>query len=58
MSEERAGQRRTRLRASLGFALLEFSQNREPAEIGALRRWLGTWSGIGVIAAGMVAAGV
>jgi hypothetical protein len=57
MSEERPVQRRTLLGASLGFALLEFPRGREPAEIGALRRWLGTWSGIGAITAGMARQG-
>ncbi len=37
MSEERAVQRRPLLRASLGFALLEFPRGREPAEIGVER---------------------
>jgi len=47
------GDRRPLLAAALGFALLEG----DAPELGLVRAWLGNWSGIGLIAAGMARQG-
>ena len=52
-----AARRRSLLVASLGFALLQFPNGEEPPALRTVKRWLGTWSGIGVIAAGMARQG-
>jgi len=52
-----AARRRSLLVASLGFALLQVPDGEEPPVLRTVKRWLGTWSGIGVIAAGMARQG-
>jgi hypothetical protein len=47
MSGKRAVQRRMLLRASLGFALLEFPRGREPAEIGGAPALALRWTAVG-----------
>jgi hypothetical protein len=47
--------RRAVLTAAVGFALLP-PRSHQP-EVGPLRRWLDTWAGIGVLAAGMARQG-
>lgn len=49
--------RRALLAAALGFARLRFARGAEPPAVGALRRWLSTWAGIGHIAGGMARQG-
>ncbi len=49
--------RRSLLVASLGFALLQGPDGEDPPALGALKRWLGTWSGIGMVATGMARQG-
>ena len=51
----RADRRRALLTAALGFALLE--SRPEPPAIAALKSWLHTWTGIGLVAAGMARQG-
>lgn len=50
-----ADRRGVLLRAALGFALLH--QRDEPPALTTLRAWLSTWTGIGLIAAGMARQG-
>ena len=49
--------RRSLLAAAVGFALLRFRDDREPAAVRALHGWLSTWSGIGHVAHGMARQG-
>jgi hypothetical protein len=53
MREERPADRRALLTAALGFALVAA----EAPELSLVRAWLGTWSGIGLVAAGMARQG-
>src|SRR5437867_7948660 len=50
-----ADRRRAFLTAALGFALPELRP--EPPAIAALKSWLHTWTGIGLVAAGMARQG-
>src|SRR3989440_2334354 len=53
MREERPADRRALLTAALGFALVAA----DAPELSLVRAWLGTWSGIGLVAAGMARQG-
>lgn len=47
--------RRALLAAAIGFALLPIRSDQP--EVGILRRWLDTWTGVGLMAAGMARQG-
>jgi hypothetical protein len=53
LSSGEADRRRSPLVTALGFALLEGSA----PELVLVRAWLGTWTGIGLVAAGMARQG-
>lgn len=53
MREERPADRRSLLTAALGFALVDAAA----PELSLVRAWLGTWSGLGLVAAGMARQG-
>jgi hypothetical protein len=49
-------QRRALLAAALGFALVPVPEPLPPALV-AVRRWLGSWQGIGAVVTGMLRQG-
>jgi hypothetical protein len=57
LTADAEARRRRALVAALGFALLRQADVEGAPALGALRQWLGSWAGIGLVAAGMARQG-